>query len=380
MAEATLFDMTGMNGTGSGMGVNARSGSGRPFDICGPRFWASGEYMVSWYSPMNTPPLVQTIPSVLVNDPQAIPATSFPSRPTVSYNGLSGFRVNVGANFQKTGIDVGAFAIQQHTLNTSLANDGTPVFIGRPFIDSTTGQPATLNISNPNQYSGGVTSSITSQVFGFEANVRRGWYTFLSDSTNLLAGFRYFDLQESIDVSSFSAFPTGDTVAISDSFRTHNSFYGGQIGFSTIYGGDQAGFGFAFTSKSGIGGVNQRVDIVGTNTINQSGVVTTEAGGLLARGFNSGSFSRGKFAYMQDMDVKLTYNFSSAFQVSLGYSLFYISSVVRAGDQVSPYINPNEIRFINGGLPSVVGPQPTFAWNSHSFVIHGMTFGAKLAY
>lgn len=371
--EVMLSDMTGQGGYTS-------PGSGRPFSMDGPRFYAAADYMLFWYTPMNCPTLVNTIPSVLVNDPTALPATSFPSKPRVAYNGVSGLRLNLGANFAKTGIEFSGFMLDERVLETTLANNGSPVFIGRPYIDVNTGNPTTLSISLPNQYIGGVNAVVTSQMFGMELNARRSWYTFMSDSTNLIGGIRYFDLQESVDVNSFSFFPTGDSVSIKDSVRTHNSFYGGQIGFSTIYGGDRPGIGFTFTTKSGLGGVNQHVDIVGTNTIVQTGVTTTEAGGLFARGLGAGTFSRGKFAYMQDIDMKITYNFTSSFQVSFGYSLFYLSSVVRAGDQVNLVINPNTIRFTNGGNPSTLTSVPTFAWNTHSFVVQGLTFGAKWQY
>ncbi|MCE9565696.1 MAG: BBP7 family outer membrane beta-barrel protein [Planctomycetes bacterium] len=368
-SEVILSEVTGQE-----------SRSGRPFAMVGPRAYAAADYMLFWYTPMNCPTLVQTIPSVLVNDPAAVAATNFPTKSQVHYDGVSGIRLNGGVNFDKTGIDFGGFLLNERTLTTSLANNGTPVFIGRPFIDSTTGQPTTLNISNPNQYIGGVRSEITSQMFGFEVNAKRSWYTLLADATYLIGGFRYFDLQESIAVNSLSVFPTGDSVRIADSVRTHNSFYGGQIGFTSVIGGFAPGFGASFTTKSGIGGVNQRVDLVGSNTILQAGTLTQESGGLFARGLNAGSFSRGQFAYMQDLDIKLTYNFTCAFQVSFGYSLFYISSMVRPGDQVDPVINPNQIRFTNGGMPSVVGPQPAFQWHAHSFVVQGLTFGARLAY
>ena len=348
--------------------------------MIGPRAYASAEYMLFWYTPMNCPTLVTTTPSALVNNPTAAPATSFPSRPQVHYDGVSGVRINAGMNFDKTGIDFSGFILDQRTITTSIANNGSPVFIGRPFIDSTNGTPTTLNISSPNQYSGGVRSEITSQMFGMELNAKRSWYTLLADATYLLAGVRYFDLQESIAVNSLSVFPTGDTVRIQDSVRTHNSFYGGQIGFTSVIGGFEPGFGASFTTKSGIGGVNQRVDLVGSNTILQNGTLGMESGGLFARGLNAGSFSRVKFAYSQDLDIKLTYNFTCNLQVSCGYSLFYISSMVRPGDQVNPFINPNQIRFTNGGLPTVPGPQPAFYWNSHSFVVQGVTFGARYSY
>lgn len=376
LPEATLAGLTG-----AACGDAGIPDSGRPFSMCGPRFWLGADYTLFWYNPMQVPTLVQTIPSALVNTPNAFPATNFPTDPRVGYNGVSGVRVNAGVNFDKFGVDFSGFLLQQRNLSTQLANDGTPVFLGRPFLDASSGgAPTTLNISSPNQYDGAVESTVTSQLYGFDVNGRRAWYTFVADQTNLLAGFRYIDLRESVGVSSFSQFPTGDTVAITDSFRTHNSFYGGQVGFNIIYGGTEPGLGFQFTSKSGIGGVNQHVDIYGSNTINQGGVVTTEPGGLLARGQTLGSFSRSKFAYMQDIDLKLTYNLTSNFQVSFGYSMIYLSSVVRAGSFVNPLIDPNTIRFTNGGAPSTPSPVPTFAWNAHSFVVQGLTFGAQFQY
>ncbi|VTT99912.1 Signal peptide protein OS=Rhodopirellula europaea 6C GN=RE6C_05291 PE=4 SV=1: DUF1551 [Gemmataceae bacterium] len=372
LSEATFTGLTGDGGLAP---------AGHPFPMCGPRFWIGADYTLFWYNSMQVPTLVQTIPSALVNTPNAFPATNFPSDPRVGYNGVSGVRVNAGVNFDRFGVDFSGFLLQQQNLDTQLANDGTPVFLGRPFLDASAGgTPATVNISVPNQYNGAVESTVTSQLYGFDVNARRAWYTFVADQTNLLAGFRYIDLRESVGVSTFSQFPTGDSVAITDLFRTHNSFYGGQIGFNIIYGGTEPGFGFQFTSKSGIGGVNQRVDIFGSNTITQSGVVTTEAGGLLARSQNLGGFSRSKFAYMQDIDLKLTYNFTSNFQVSFGYSLIYLSSVVRAGSFVNPLIDPSTIRFTNGGAPSTPSPVPTFAWNANSFVVQGLTFGAQFQY
>lgn len=362
-------------------GIAGVAYDGHPFPMNGPRFWAGADYTLFWYSPVRVAPLVQTIPSGQVNDPMAVPATSFPSNPKIGYNGVSGVRVNLGANFDRFGVDFSGFVLQQMNLNTSLANDGTPVFIGRPFLDASAGgAPTTVNISSPGLYNGAVESTVTSQVFGMELNARRSWYTFLADRTNLIGGVRYIDLRETIGVSSLSTFPTGDTVAISDSFRVHNSFYGAQVGVNVVYGGCEPGLGLQFTTKSGIGGVNQRVEIVGSNTVNLGGVVTTEPGGLLARGGNLGTFSRGKFAYMQDIDLKLTYNFTSAFQVSFGYSLLYLSSMARAGSYVNPVIDPNTIRFTNGGTPTTPSPIPTFSWQSSSFVVQGLTFGAQFQY
>ncbi|MCE9565697.1 MAG: BBP7 family outer membrane beta-barrel protein [Planctomycetes bacterium] len=371
LSEATLTDLTS----------DGVSSTGRPFSMSCPRMWANADYLLFWYTPMNTPTLIRTIPAVQANDPNATGTSMFPTKSQVHYDNVSGVRLNVGYNFDTIGFDASGFILQRKSLSTSQFSDGSFLAIAQPYIPAGTGTTTDLLSSRPNPggYSGGVNAAISSQIFGFEANVRRAWFTFMSDSTNIIGGFRYFDLQENLSITSVSRFPSGALQSNSDAIQTHNSFYGGQIGFSTVYGGTEPGIGFTFTTKSGIGDVHQRVDLVGSNAVAVGGVPSVEAGGLYVRGLNAGSFSRDKFGFMQDIDLKLTYNFTKAFQVSFGYSMFYLSSVARPGNQLDPVVNDQNIRFVAVQTPSN-SPQPVFAWHTHSFVLQGLTFGARLAY
>src|SRR5207244_97933 len=81
--------------------------------------------------------------------------------------------------------------------------------------------------------------------WGAEAN---GWANVFHDcpgtiiSVDMMAGFRYLDLDQNLDLGAVSVFsPTipatspfrpfaGDALRVADSFSTHNRFYGGQVG------------------------------------------------------------------------------------------------------------------------------------------------------
>src|SRR4029077_5496718 len=143
-------------------------------------------------------------------------------------------------------------------------------------------------------------------------------------------------------------------------------------------GGFDRGFGIDFTAKGAVGGVAQRVETVGYNTFIPGGVPDTQPGGLYARGANLGSFSRNKIAYLQDVDLKFTYNFNRWVQVSFGYYLIYLSSVMRPGDAIDPVVNDN-IRFVAAPTPSNAN-RPAFAWRAEELVLQGMTFGFRVQY
>ncbi|AMV24491.1 hypothetical protein VT84_08845 [Gemmata sp. SH-PL17] len=353
----------------------------RPFDMSGPRFWATGDYMLMWYSPMRTVPLIQTVPAAIANTSQATGAvTVFPENNRIDFGAFSGARAAVGANWDKFGAEVGGFVLERKNETGSFFNNGTPVAIAQGYIAAGSGVPTSLYASLPNQYSGGVSAVAQSRLWGVDGNVRRAWYSLLSDSTDILIGFKYLDLQESLVIDSPSFFPSGGIVDVRDSIRARNSFYGGYIGFNSRFGGNDRGFGLDLTSKSAIGGVAQRVELVGSNTfVSATGLVDTESGGLYARGLNAGTFTRGKFAYSHDLDLKLTYNFNRWVQVSFGYSLMYLSAVMRPGRAIDPIVNDSNVRFVAQPTPSTL-PRPTFAWRSEELVVQGMTFGIRVQY
>ncbi len=353
----------------------------RPFDMTGPRFWATGDYLLMWYTPMRTVPLVQAVPAAQANTSSgAGGVTIFPRNNRINFDALSGISARVGANWEKFGLDVGGFALERENRSYSIFNAGTPFAIAQGYVAAGSGANTSLFASLPNQYSGGVVVVAQSRLYGFDGNVRRAWYSFLSDSTDLLVGVKYLDLQESLAIDSPSVFPSGGIVDVRDSIRTRNTFYGGYVGFNSRWGGDEPGFGLDITTKSGVGGVGQRVELVGFNgSIPAGGPADIQAGGLYARALNTGTFTRTRLAYSQDLDVRLTYNFSRWVQVSFGYSLTYLSSAVRAGRQIDGVVNDSNARFVAMPTPSTQA-RPSFLWRAEEFTVQGMTFGLRVQY
>jgi len=353
-----------------------------PWAITGPNAYVSLDYLMWWYTPMNSVPLLVTVPTAFAvpNPPPGVTSTVFPVGNRISFNRGDGLRLNAGLNWQRWGVDVSAFYLERLSKAAGLANAGVPVAIGQPYVRAGTGGQTILYASLPNQYVGGVRVAAESQIWGAEVNARHAFYVFLADSSDVLTGLRYFALQESVTMFSPSFFPNGTALNVYDSFRSLNSFYGWQVGWNKRVGGGDAGWGLDVTTKSGIGGVHQRVDVYGANVFLAPGFPPdVEPGGLYARGLNLGSYSRNRFAFMQDLDIKLTYNFNPHVQVYAGYTLFYLSSVMRPTEAIDPVVNDGGIRYIANTTPSVLN-RPNFIWKGTGFVVQGITLGLRLQY
>ena len=160
----------------------------------------------------------------------------------------------MGANWDEWGVHASGFVLQQKTESGALFNDGTPVAIGQPCISAGSGAPTVLLKSFPGMYSGGVSVAAPSRLWAADAAVRHEWYAFLCDSANLLSGFKFLNLRESLMIDSPSVFPGEGTQDARDSIRTRNDFNGGYVGYYAQIGGYDRGLGFDFTRNRGWAG------------------------------------------------------------------------------------------------------------------------------
>ncbi len=353
-----------------------------PWAITGPNGYASVDYAMWWYTPMNSVPLISTVPTAfaVATPPPGVTQTYFPVGNRISFNKADGVRLNAGLNWQRWGVDFSGFVLERRSKASGLFNAAVPEAVGQTYTSAGTGGQTVLYASLPNQYIGGVRVATESQIWGAEANVRHAFYVFLTDSTDILTGLRYFALQESVTMNSPSFFPNGTSLSVTDSFRTQNSFYGWQVGFNKRVGGYNKGWGLDVTTKTGIGGIRQQVDVVGSNTFTAPGFPPdTEPGGLYARGLNLGRYTRTRFGVMQDLDIRVTYNLGPSVQLFAGYTLFYLSSVMRPTEAIDPVVNDGDIRYIANTTPSVLN-RPNFIWKGTGFVVQGITMGFRLQY
>jgi len=332
----------------------------------------------------NTPPLVTTSPGGTASTDAGVlglPTTSviYGNDPigTSLRNGLRAtfsHMFNDGATwgtFRFWGIEDGSetFAINS-TNNPIIAR---PFFNATPLINANDSfLVAYPGIAGP----GSIRVLSKNDLIGADAWLSRNWYNDGASSVDVLGGYQFTRLDDSIVINTSqvggpaATFP-GTQVDIRDSFRTQNQFHGGSVG---LIGRSYRGVvTLEALGKIGLGNMHQAVIVNGSNTITApGGGPVTNTGGLFATGTNSGSFSRDRLAFVPEINVNLLYNINQSWRLIGGYSFIYWSNVVLAGNQIDTNINATQI----GG--ALNGPAvPARRFQRSDFWVQGINLGAE---
>jgi hypothetical protein len=368
-----------------------------------PWLWFFAEYLNWGIKDSHLPPLVTTGGAMgmgILGMPDT--ATLLGSGSQLNKGSFNGGRFGMGLWFNDChtiGLDGSIMFLDQHRDSFSAGSLGT-AFLGVPFIDAGfrgTGaiSPPFPNIdlvAAPTGVMGRVSVSQATRLGGADANVR--WH--LCDGSlccgccyqvDLLGGFRYAELRDSLTISEMIMVPVGTvtptgrtsgTFQIMDQFKTNNQFYGGQIGSEAEF--RYARWFLGLTGKVAIGNMLQTVAINGVTTISNPPLMTTAAGGLLAQPSNSGVFSRDRFAVVPEFGLKIGYQVSDNIRIYAGYDLLVMSSVLRAGEQIDPVVNVTQLPTIAGN-GTLVGPaRPMFTFKESSFWAQGVNLGLEFRY
>ena len=101
------------------------------------------------------------------------------------------------------------------------------------------------------------------------------------------------------------------------------------------------------------------------------------AGGLFAQPTNIGHYTRDVFAVVPEGNVQLGYQLTDRLRATVGYTFFYMSDVVRPGDQIDRTINPALLAL----PPAAGGPaRPAFQVRQSDFWAQGIDFGLEFLY
>jgi hypothetical protein len=252
------------------------------------------------------------------------------------------------------------FGLNQDALHFRAAsNDAGEPILARPFMNMNPEPAAPPRedselVSYPGILSGAVMVDVASSLTS--VGVRKRIVVCRRDSSccnpcgggcrsshwDVLIGYRYLRLKESLlireDLTSLDPANPGD-FDIFDSFDTRNEFHGGEIG--VLWEVQRHRWTLEAISKLALGGVSQDVEIRGGTTISEAGVATSYPGGLLAQRTNSGLHSRQQFAVLPELDLTLGWRFTQRLKAVFGYTLVYLSPVVRPGDQIDLDVNPD---------------------------------------
>jgi hypothetical protein len=374
------------------------------FDTCcGPCdrpycFWASADFLLWTIKDSRTTPLVTTSP---VGTPQSMAgvlgtgAAVLYGGPDIENEEFKGGRFTAGAWLDpcKTiGLEASFMFLGRRNNYFLAGSSGTPI-LARPFMDAGGFENAQL-IAFPGVISGSVVVDSQSSLWGAEGNLRcHAWCCCLCGGTfraDLLAGFRFLELKEKLTITELLVVPDGSvvprapgpaTILVQDSFRTHNQFYGGQIGADTEY---HYGRWFAgATAKVALGTMHEVVTINGFTTLTTPSVVTTAAGGLLAQPTNIGQYSHDRLAVIPEVGLKLGYQVNDHVRVYVGYDFLYVNNVVRPGDQIDRVVNVTQIPNITSppsGEPVRGIPRPSFNFKDTDFWAQGFNVGLEIRY
>jgi hypothetical protein len=354
------------------------------FDPCccccysrGNLFWFGAEYLLFETRHQNVPPLLTTGPPVPgVGGILGLPSTSvlFNSS-NLPDSTRSGARFTLGfwvPGFDQLGVEATYFFLGMRNSNFLASSGGIPVLV-RPFTDATTGKQSGLPVAFPGTVNGSFAVNSSSYLWGAELNLRQKLLCGPSFWIDGLAGFRHLQLQDSINMIDTENFATGTTTVVNDFFGTRNQFYGGQLGIEGEYNFWGRWF-IRSALKVALGDVRETVLINGSTANGPVAPGATVPGGFLTGPGNMGRFVQNQFGVVPEFQFKLGYNFADHVRVFVGYNFLYLSSAVRAGDQINLNVNPAFA--FGGGGPGPVQPQALFKHTD--FWAQGMMFGVEL--
>jgi len=385
--------LPGLYDHGPGIMGNSMPNGALPEDVARPAnatpqlFWLRTDYLHWFINKEPLAPVIQSLPDSLAATRDIPPGSGFPlfpNRNEIDYKGISGIRINTGVWFgygNVLGIDFSGFNLQNKSQSANYASSGSPI-ITRFYDDPTTNRQTFLlfsNIDPQNSYSGSVSAALGySNLYNFDTSIRWQGYRLFADNADWLFGVRYFNFEEKLDILARANFPSGLRLGVEDHFSAKNTFYGAQVGLNSRFVSTRR-LTFDGLLKFAVGGISQRVDIRGSNTlIRPNGVVDTQAVGLWAQPSNIGSYSKGKFAVLPEFGLTLGYNITERLGLTFGYSAMYVSNVVRVNTVVNTQVNPTTIRYLTDpNTPVTPAPNPTYRFNDTGMWIDGWNFGVR---
>jgi hypothetical protein len=360
---------------------------------CGPeeRLWGRAGVLLWWLADAPAPgPLVTTGPAAGAGVLGSPGTQVLVGNEGFDLGGHIGVTLEGGAwldDCRHWGVALGGFILERQGQGQLFTSDvgGSPV-LARPFVNAITNENSSLAVSSPGITAGSVAYATSIQFAGGEANVVRNLAHSPECDVQLLAGFRYLDLSEELNVFHNSVLlsgvlggdPVGTRNLVADRFSTRNQLYLGQVGGRVEWTTGPLFVGLL--GKVGLGPNHQRVLIEGSTTKLVPGRPNAAfPGGFLAvpgtaslAGGNVGVHTTNWFVVAPEVGVEVGVNLSKHLRLSAGYNFLFINSVARPGSQVNPTINPallpSSLAF---GSPSGPG-QPSVLTKQDDFWAHGV--------
>jgi hypothetical protein len=355
-----------------------------PRDPANPMIWGGVEAILWWTKNQPVPiPLLTTGPAAqgAAAGNLGVPGTVSLNQP-LHYGATGGVRFFAGGWFDAAhtfGMDGSAFFLGRQTAGFGVFDrTNTGAFV---INEPVTGVPFSTQVSAPGFDTGGATVTARSRFMGGDVNFLYNLYRWDGWTINLLGGYRYLELDESLSIAANSLMfvsttytdsagnvlvtaPAGSTIMVTDRFATRNYFNGGQLGASVQYALNR--WFFTGTLKVAMGVTHEMVTIDGNTTVYPvGGNPVPLIGGNFAT-LQIGRYAQNRFAVAPDLQLNVGYQVTPLIRATVGYQFMYLSSVLRPGNQ------------IDNTYDGVV--HPTVPLTSSGFWAQGLNFGVQVSY
>jgi hypothetical protein len=280
------------------------------------------------------------------------------------------------------GIEGGFMMLGSQTALFAAQSDGSTI-LARPFRDATTDTVQAALIAFPGSSAGTVDVRASSgNLYEFHIDlteniVDAGWLR-----VNGLVGYRFYRYDEFLRIRqniapTGAAFVPGTQIASEDSFSTHNSFNGCDLGFRTQFLWEN--LTLDVLTRVAFGKVHRVVGIVGNQLTTVPGAApVVQTGGLYALSSNIGTHGSNDWGALPELGASLTWQVTPSLGVRVGYSILWLDRVARAGDQVNQIINP---ALLPPASATPTGPiQPTFNLNRQDVWVQNLSVGLVFTY
>jgi hypothetical protein len=357
------------------------------------RFYTSADFLLWWVPTIKTP-----LPISLASTQPFTGGALPPSQVAIGNTDLIG-TTRVGGRFgfgmwldpcHKNGIDLNYMFLGPATRDFFAATSAALPTLLRPYVvindpvaggvATPPGRPNFADIVAQNGDAGNVAVHTYSFLTGADANYRRNIIGNCNSTFDMLFGFRYMNLTETLSITENGSQTTAGagttTGSLNDSFRTTNNFFGYQLGF--IVQKQWGPWSADFLTKVGAGDNYSVVTISGAASFNNPTAAFGQ--GLFAQPSNIGAWNSHHFSILTETGLNIGYNLTPRLKVQLGYSVLYWSNVLRPGDQIDPIIDETLVPKPPGTPAAFLplhpsDPHPVVPFKRSDFFGHGLNIG-----
>lgn len=353
------------------------------------RFWGGVEYLMWWTRDDHAPPLLTTGPLPL---PVGVLGNSTTSillgGGHLDQETFSGARFTAGmwlGACNSIGVEGSYFFLGEKTLQGAISSASVPI-LARPFFNLNTGVQSSAAVAIPGTSTGQFGFSHPSRFQGFELNGIANTFCCGNCRIDLIGGFRYLDLTESLNLSQSEQLSpnlpdpalAGNRTLIAGNFATQNHFYGGQVGLGVnwIFGP----LLIDLRGKVALGGSRQQIAIDGSRQ------VTTATGFLdidrsqFALPSNIGTHERDQFTVVPEVGVNVGYQLTHHIGLFAGYTFLSYYRVVRPGEQIDLVTDVTQIPNPANPTPPANLGRPAVLFNQSAYWAQGLNFGLEIVW